>query len=86
MRNAFKRASGSTSDGGVMDTISEDAELAREEFADMLKTIDAGLRALPATAQVAKQEGEYLARVFEQAAVQEGNPVPEEAVGAFRYA
>lgn len=67
-----------------MDTISEDAELAREEFADVLKTIDDGLRALPATAQVAKQEGEYLARMFEQTALQQGEPVPEDTVGAFR--
>lgn len=86
VRNAFKQASGSVSDGGVMDTISEDAELAREEFADMLKTIDSGLRALPATAQVAKQEGEYLARVFEQTAVQQSEPIPEDTLGAFRYA
>ena len=33
-------------------------------FSDMLTKVDNGLRALPATAQVAKQEGEYLAEFF----------------------
>lgn len=83
---AFKRAAGSTSDGGVMETIAEDAELPREEFADMLKTIDAGLRALPATAQVAKQQGEYLSRLFEESAMQQGNGLDANQVKPFRYA
>ncbi len=81
---AFKRASGSASDGGVMDTIAEDAELPREEFADMLKTIDAGLRALPATAQVAKQQGEYLSRLFEDPALQQRKPLDMNEVKPFR--
>jgi hypothetical protein len=32
--------------------ITEDTRLTREDFAEVLKTIDLGLRALPATAQV----------------------------------
>lgn len=35
-----------------------------EGFQGMLTEVDNGLRALPATAQVAKQEGEYLADFF----------------------
>mmetsp|Transcript_10197 Transcript_10197/g.42038 ORF Transcript_10197/g.42038 Transcript_10197/m.42038 type:complete len:583 (-) Transcript_10197:119-1867(-) len=35
-------------------------------FSKMLTEVDNGLRALPATAQVAKQEGEYLAAFFAQ--------------------
>ncbi len=37
-----------------------------EGFEKMLTEVDNGLRALPATAQVAKQEGEYLASFFAQ--------------------
>ena len=37
-----------------------------EGFEKMLAEVDNGLRALPATAQVAKQEGEYLASFFAQ--------------------
>lgn len=42
--------------------------LSREEFAALLEEADRGLRALPATAQVAKQEGEFLAAHFNRAA------------------
>lgn len=48
----------------VLKDISETSTLDRDQFKEMLKTIDSGLRALPATAQVAKQEGEYLAELF----------------------
>ncbi|KAK9846148.1 hypothetical protein WJX84_008483 [Apatococcus fuscideae] len=41
--------------------IGEDARLTQEEFADLLGRIDDGLRALPATGQVAGQQGAYLA-------------------------
>lgn len=43
------------------------AGLSRAEFAALLEEADRGLRALPATAQVAKQEGEYLASLFNSA-------------------
>jgi len=36
------------------------------EFRAMLEDVDKGLRALPATAQVAKQEGQYLASFFNE--------------------
>lgn len=39
-----------------------------EGFSNMLTKVDNGLRALPATAQVAKQEGEYLAEFFVECA------------------
>lgn len=36
----------------TLQTLEEDTELSREEFKKLLETIDSGLRALPATAQV----------------------------------
>lgn len=36
----------------TLQTLEEDTELSREQFKKLLETIDAGLRALPATAQV----------------------------------
>ncbi|KAK9836804.1 hypothetical protein WJX74_008426 [Apatococcus lobatus] len=44
--------------------IGEDARLTQEEFADLLGRIDDGLRALPATGQVAGQQGAYLANLL----------------------
>ena len=38
------------------------------EFRNMLEGVDKGLRALPATAQVAKQQGQYLASFFNESA------------------
>lgn len=43
----------------------EDEGLTFEEFKQMLIKVDSGLRSFPATAQVAKQEGEYLASLFD---------------------
>ena len=37
---------------GIMADLNEQSELSEEQFADLLKKIDNGLRALPATAQV----------------------------------
>ena len=39
-----------------LSTLDDDTALTREEFAELLGSIDRGLRALPATAQVAKQQ------------------------------
>lgn len=36
----------------TLQTLEEDTELSQEEFKKLLETIDSGLRALPATAQV----------------------------------
>ncbi|EFN51687.1 hypothetical protein CHLNCDRAFT_59165 [Chlorella variabilis] len=41
--------------------------LSREQFSELLTRIDSSLRALPATAQVARQQGEYLAEAFKLA-------------------
>jgi NADH:ubiquinone reductase (non-electrogenic) len=38
--------------------------LTKEQFKELLQQIDSGLRALPATAQVAKQQGEYMAALL----------------------
>jgi NADH:ubiquinone reductase (non-electrogenic) len=49
---------------GVVDPSST---LDRQQFGELLTRIDSGLRALPATAQVARQQGEYLAQAFKLA-------------------
>ena len=42
---------------GIMADLNEKSELTEEQFVDLLKKIDNGLRALPATAQVENKEG-----------------------------
>ncbi|KAF8066288.1 NDB1 [Scenedesmus sp. PABB004] len=56
-------AATSSSDGGdaAAPLGSPDGRLSRAEFAAVLQHVDAGLRTLPATAQVAAQQGAYLA-------------------------
>ena len=49
------------------------------QFRNMLEDVDKGLRALPATAQVAKQEGEYLAAFFNECAGDEAKLKAEDA-------
>ncbi|KAL4428590.1 hypothetical protein ABPG77_008902 [Micractinium sp. CCAP 211/92] len=49
---------------GIVDPSST---LNHEQFTTLLSNIDKGLRALPATAQVAKQQGEYLAAALQAA-------------------
>jgi hypothetical protein len=44
----------------TLQTLEEDTELSREEFKKLLETIDSGLRALPATAQVTHIVHEHL--------------------------
>eukprot|EP00884_Botryococcus_braunii_P007779 jgi/Botrbrau1/17001/Bobra.49_2s0060.1 len=63
--------------------IKEDTKLTKEEFGELIAKIDKGLRSLPATAQVAKQEGEYMARLL-AAGIQPGQPLPEGAA-PFEY-
>ena len=55
-----------------------------EGFKAMLTEVDNGLRALPATAQVAKQEGEYLASFF-NACDADAERLRSEAEGKFDY-
>lgn len=69
---AFRAANRSQKDSEgkyepVYQGIDESSTLDREQFRELLKTIDLGLRALPATAQVARQQGEYLAELFSSA-------------------
>lgn len=47
-------------------TVEETDELTKEQFKMLLEKVDSGLRALPATAQVAKQQGEYMAEVLKR--------------------
>lgn len=44
--------------------IDEGTQISKDKFKELLTKIDSGLRALPATAQVARQQGEYLAALF----------------------
>lgn len=59
-----------TGKSSIYKEIDETSALDKEQFQELLKTIDSGLRALPATAQVAKQEGEFLAKVLTSASTE----------------
>ena len=59
-------------------------KLSFEGFKGMLTEVDNGLRALPATAQVAKQEGEYLASFF-NACDADAERLRSESEGKFEY-
>jgi len=47
-----------------LDQLDETTLVSKDQFKDLVAKIDAGLRALPATAQVAQQQGAYLADLF----------------------
>jgi NADH:ubiquinone reductase (non-electrogenic) len=79
-------------DGTVtIDDLDDDTRLTRSEFEALLGSIDRGIRALPATAQVAAQQGKYLARLAESgaltAAVSSSSPSssPSSPPPPFRY-
>lgn len=65
--------------------VNEDASLDREQFMELLQTIDSGLRALPATAQVAKQEGDYLAELFASQDISASKPFTLANTKPFEY-
>ncbi len=65
--------------------VNEDASLDREQFRELLQTIDSGLRALPATAQVAKQEGDYLAALFASQDISASKPFTLDNAKPFEY-
>ena len=65
--------------------VNEDASLDREQFRELLQTIDSGLRALPATAQVAKQEGEYLAQLFASQDIGISKSLNSQTASPFEY-
>lgn len=87
---AVRKLLGGSESSPVIDTLQtleEDTELSKEEFRKLLETIDSGLRALPATAQVAKQEGEYLASILVSGKFDEKQntfDLPEKT-GPFKY-
>lgn len=63
-------ASGFLKAKGVRATLSgvdASSELSKEDFKELLTKIENNLRILPATAQVARQEGEYLAQLLTEA-------------------
>ncbi|GIL56627.1 hypothetical protein Vafri_11967 [Volvox africanus] len=68
--------------------INPDTEVTLDQFHEVLGKIDKGLRALPATAQVANQQGKYLAKVFASTKIT-GSPDLDKAVAEnvkpFRY-
>lgn len=57
--------------------------LTMEEFQELMADIDTLLRSLPATAQVASQEGKYLGKLFSDHALTSAAGPP--AAGAFRH-
>eukprot|EP01024_Parvocaulis_polyphysoides_P073525 TRINITY_DN9468_c1_g1_i5.p1 TRINITY_DN9468_c1_g1~~TRINITY_DN9468_c1_g1_i5.p1 ORF type:complete len:604 (+),score=96.75 TRINITY_DN9468_c1_g1_i5:111-1922(+) len=67
-----------------VEELAEYSELTKEEFYELLKKIDNGLRALPATAQVAGQQGKYLAQILGNNKIQSGDELPKE-VHQFGY-
>ena len=54
------------------------------EFMNMCEELDNGLRAFPATAQVAKQQGNYLAEIF-NSAKENGFEVLQDPNARFNY-
>lgn len=56
--------------------LTDKTELTREQFEGLLGQIDKGLRALPATAQVAKQQGEFLANLLNKNEIAAGCQLP----------
>ncbi|CAL8468285.1 g7825 [Coccomyxa elongata] len=63
--------------------LGEDTELDKDAFREIIGKIDQGLRALPATAQVAKQQGEYVAKLLSSGKAKLGQPVT--GFKGFRY-
>lgn len=83
--NANKSASQTVDEDLYSKYVNDDASLDREEFRELLQTIDSGLRALPATAQVAKQEGEYLAQLFSSQIINLSEPLNLNDTAPFEY-
>uniref|UniRef100_A0A383VLR6 NADH:ubiquinone reductase (non-electrogenic) n=1 Tax=Tetradesmus obliquus TaxID=3088 RepID=A0A383VLR6_TETOB len=85
----LQRALAGNSNGAEspMQTVEETDELTKEQFKALLEKIDSGLRALPATAQVAKQQGEYLAEVLKRGSFDQQAKVlqPNEKQAPFKY-
>ena len=57
VRSAFARSKAKKPNPSaeIFAEVTDESEMSRDEFAEMLRTIDLGLRALPATAQVRRQ-------------------------------
>ncbi|GMH44754.1 hypothetical protein BSKO_12706 [Bryopsis sp. KO-2023] len=88
VREAFQqvRKNGNSNDeaSAVVGDLKETDVLTKAEFADLLAKIDKGLRALPATAQVARQQGEFLADLFSRTKIEPGCEIPED-METFQY-
>ncbi|KAK9914887.1 hypothetical protein WJX75_001929 [Coccomyxa subellipsoidea] len=70
-------------DGTPVSQLGEDTELDKDAFREIIGKIDQGLRALPATAQVAKQQGEYVAKLLSKGKGKPGQPIT--GFKGFRY-
>ncbi|EIE19302.1 nucleotide-binding domain-containing protein [Coccomyxa subellipsoidea C-169] len=70
-------------DGTPVSALGEDTELDKDAFREIIGKIDQGLRALPATAQVAKQQGEYVAKLLSKGKGTPGKPIT--GFKGFRY-
>ena len=65
-----------------------DGQLSVEEFKKLLEEVDRGIKTLPATAQVAAQQGAYLGNLLNQLAAQNGSKwgaSDVEKLGGFEY-
>jgi NADH:ubiquinone reductase (non-electrogenic) len=75
----------------TIDDLDDDTRLTAAEFGTLLKSIDKGIRALPATAQVAAQQGKYLATLASSGALtaatvaREAGSPPPPPPAPFRY-
>jgi NADH:ubiquinone reductase (non-electrogenic) len=67
------------------ETHAVDGTIGASELANLLSTMDRGLRTLPATAQVAKQEGEFLAALFSTKTLVDDATLQTGALASFSY-
>eukprot|EP00882_Tetradesmus_deserticola_P003879 GHRQ01004103.1.p1 GENE.GHRQ01004103.1~~GHRQ01004103.1.p1 ORF type:complete len:615 (+),score=301.43 GHRQ01004103.1:630-2474(+) len=87
VQRALAGSNGNGNSSSLMQTVEDTDELTKEQFRALLEKIDSGLRALPATAQVAKQQGEYLAEVLRHGSFDEESGVlrPSRKQAPFKY-
>ncbi|DBA82616.1 TPA: tubulin alpha 1, variant 2 [Trebouxia sp. C0004] len=70
---------GPTKSSQGLQCLEPDCQVNLSHFEDLLQEIDNTLRSLPATGQVAGQEGSYLAKLFSKHTIRPGQPMPAKA-------
>lgn len=76
--------SGPTKFSAGLQCLDPDCQVNLSHFEELLMEIDNTLRSLPATGQVAGQEGSYLAKLFSKHTITPGQPMPPKAP-LFKY-